>query len=238
MLKRKWLLLLTCFVIMPAVIIGLFYLFGGKQYYAVSVAIIILSMIPFFLSLDRKKLQARELVILASTVAIAVAGRAAFFALPQIKPTCAIIMLAAIVFGPEFGFIAGSLSMLLSNFIFGQSMNTPFQMFGMGLAAMLCGLIFYKRYKGKPSWLIAIVGGILCFAVYGFVVDSGTVLIISSSMTLKSALAVYASGVLFNLIHAASTFLIILLAGKPIIEKLERIRIKYDLFSQSNTKFI
>lgn len=232
MFKRKWFLLLTCFVIMPAIIILFFYMFGGKQYYAVSVALIIVSMLPFFFSLERKKLQARELVVLASIVAIAVAGRAAFFALPQVKPTCAIVMLAAIVFGPEIGFITGSLSMLLSNFIFGQSMNTPFQMFGMGLAAMLCGLIFYKRDSKIPNWVIAVTGGIICFAVYGFVVDSGTVLIISPSMTLNSVLAVYASGVVFNLIHGASTFIIILLAGKIIIEKLERIRIKYDLFPQ------
>ena len=217
---------------MPAILLACFYLLGGEQYYAVSVALIIVSMIPFFTSLERKKLQARELVVLASIVAIAVAGRAAFFAIPQVKPTCASVMLAAIVFGPEIGFITGSLSMLLSNFIFGQSMNTPFQMFGMGLAAMLCGLLFYKRDKQQPIWLIALIGGVICFAVYGFVVDSGTVFIIAPSMTLQSVLAVYASGVVFNLVHGVSTFLVLLLAGKIIIEKLERIRIKYDLFPQ------
>ena len=40
------------------------------------------------------------------------------------------------------------------------------------------------------------------------------------------------SGIVYNLIHGITTFLILLIGYKPISEKLERVKIKYELFGE------
>lgn len=219
-----------CVLLTPVVIIGCFLLVRGKQYYLASAVIILLALAALFASLEKKKLQTRELVTIACIVALAVAGRAALFMLPQVKLTCAIVILAAISFGPDVGFLCGALSMLVSNVIFGQGAHTPFQMFGMGLVAFLCGVLFYKKKSARNRWLVAAVGGLLCFAVYGFIVDTSSVLFFAQSSDIKAILAVYASGVSFNLIHAATTFVTLAIFTPYIGETFERIAKKYELF--------
>lgn len=60
-------------------------------------------MLPFFLILRRKP-HARELVIIAVLCAIGIAGRAAFFMLPQFKPVMALTIIAGVAFGERRGF--------------------------------------------------------------------------------------------------------------------------------------
>ncbi len=215
-------------VLLIPLLIAVFDFTENKNYYLLSVAVMLLSMVPFFVSLETKKLKVREIVTIASMVAIAVAGRAAFYSIPQVKPMCAIVIMSALVFGSQVGFVTGTLSVLISNFIFGQGIWTPFQMFGMGMCGLVCGLIFYKR--NAKALHVAIIGALVCFFVYGIIVDSNSVLMMSSDFSLGSVLSIYASGVAFNAIHAASTFIFLLLIEPPFVKVLQRIKIKYDLF--------
>lgn len=226
--------IITLFVFIlgiPAIIFGCSRLIISKQYYVASALIIALALAALFLSLENKKMQTRELVAIACVVALAVVGRAAFFMLPQVKLTCAIVILAAISFGPYVGFLCGSLSMLVSNIFFGQGAHTPFQMFGMGLVAFLCGLIFYKKSYDRNRPAVAIVGGILCFAVYGFIVDSSSALFFSAAPTVKTMLPVYISGMSFNAIHAVTTLIALFVATPYIQDTFDRIAKKYGLFA-------
>ena len=225
--------IITLFVFIlgiPAIIFGCSKLIISKQYYVASALIIALALAALFLSLEKKRMQTRELVAIACVVALAVVGRAALFMLPQVKLTCAIVILAAISFGPYVGFLCGSLSMLVSNIFFGQGAHTPFQMFGMGLVAFLCGLIFYKKSYGRSHPAVAIVGGILCFAVYGFIVDSSSALFFSAAPTVKTMLPVYISGMSFNAIHAVTTLIALFVATPYIQDTFDRIAKKYGLF--------
>lgn len=178
----------------------------------------------------KKRLKVRDLVTVASLVAIAVASRAAFYELPQVKPTCAVVIISAMVFGPKIGFVIGALSMLLSNFIFGQGMWTPFQMLGMALCGMICGLIFKNEKIAKNRFAVAVIGFAVCFAVYGFVVDTCSVIMMAAEFNIKTILSIYSSGVPFNAIHAVTTFIVLFLAANVFKQVLERIKIKYDLF--------
>ena len=214
----------------PAIIFGCFKLINGKQYYLASALIVVLALGALFFSTEKKRLSTRELVSIACIVALAVAGRAVLFMLPQVKLTCAIIILAAISFGPNVGFLCGSLSMLVSNIFFGQGTHTPFQMFGMGLVAFLCGLMFYNNRLGRNRLIVALVGGFLCFAVYGFIVDSSSALFFSSPLSLKTVMPIYISGISFNAIHGVSTFVFILIATPYIKDTFDRLAIKYELF--------
>lgn len=206
--------------------------FDNKHYYICAIALIVLAAVPFALKFGKKNIGSRELAVMASIAAAAVASRAAFFALQQVKPMCAVLIIAAAAFGGEVGFVLGALSMFLSNFIFGQGTWTAFQMFGMALTAYLCGKIFYKTKFGKNKLAASVVGGLLCFAVYGFSVDTGSVLLMAADYSPKSIFSVYLSGVPFNLIHGATTAVLLFIGYKPILEKLERVRIKYALFGE------
>ena len=107
--RRGWLTLLILLVVIPATIY-LCYRAGGRVYYLASVLIILYTMVPFFLVFERRKPQARELVVLAVLCAIAVASRAAFKMIDHFKPMTAIIMISGMAFGPEAGFLVGAVS--------------------------------------------------------------------------------------------------------------------------------
>ena len=129
-------------VLVPATILLGVFVLHDRAYYFISLLLIVYTMVPFFLLFEKRKPQARELVVIAVLCAIAVAGRAAFFMLPQIKPMMAIVILAGVALGPQAGFLTGAVSAFVSNFFFGQGPWTPWQMFCFGIVGFLAGLLF------------------------------------------------------------------------------------------------
>ena len=217
--------LLTLALIVSAVTAMKF--FEGTRYcYISAFVIIIAACVPFFISFERRKPSARELVALASMCAIA----AAFFAIPTVKPICAVIIITAACFGAQTGFVAGAVSMFASNFIFGQGVFTPFQMLALGAVGFAAGVIFSNKRLRESRLALSLIGGVLCFVIYGLIVDISSVLMMATSFSIKQILAIYASGVPFNASFAATTAIVLALVGKPFIEKLERLKIKYGMF--------
>ncbi|HWT75985.1 MAG TPA: hypothetical protein VN258_14880 [Mobilitalea sp.] len=113
----KYAILLMCIPL----ILGLgIYLYDDRQYAFIILAIIILSSIPFFLTFEKNNKNAHKLVIIAVMVAVSVTGRFIFAITPGFKPITAIVVITAIYFGYEVGFLTGSLAAVISNFYFGQ----------------------------------------------------------------------------------------------------------------------
>ena len=119
--------------------------FGPRKYYLISLVIVLYALLPFFMAFEGRKPEVRELVVLATMIALATAGRAAFFMTPSFKPIIAIVIISAIAFGAEAGFLVGSMTMLVSNFLFGQGPWTPWQMFAMGFIGFLSGILYRLR---------------------------------------------------------------------------------------------
>ena len=95
--------------------------FGDRKYYLCSLILIVYSIIPFLLSYEKRKPQARELVTIAVMCAIAVASRAAFIMLRILSTHCWVNHYDhRNGFGAEAGFLTGALGAFVSNFIFGQ----------------------------------------------------------------------------------------------------------------------
>lgn len=203
------------------------YLWNNRSYYLTSLIIILLAMLPFFIRFERKKPQVREIVLLAVMTALAVAGRAAFYWAPQFKPVCAIVILTAAAFNAQAGFITGAAAALISNIFFGQGPWTPWQMLGFGLVGFFAGILFYDR-EVKTVPLLA-YGFFSVLIIYGLLLDTASLLIYSQDISINALLAMYASGFVFNLIHATATLVFLLLLKKPILSKLSRIKTKYDL---------
>lgn len=203
------------------------YLWKNRSYYLTSLIIILLAMLPFFIRFERKKPQVREIVLLAVMTSLAVAGRAAFYWAPQFKPVCAIVILTAAAFNAQAGFITGAAAALISNIFFGQGPWTPWQMLGFGLVGFFAGILFYDR-EVKTVPLLA-YGFFSVLIIYGLLLDTASLLIYSQDVSINALLAMYASGFVFNLIHATATLVFLLLLKKPILSKLSRIKTKYDL---------
>ncbi len=207
---------------------GIYYL-DGKKYYFISLLVLLECMVPFFLIFEGKKPQARELVIIAVLCAIAVAGRAALFMLPNFKPIIAMTILAGVAFGGETGFLVGAVTMLTSNILFSQGSWTPYQMFAMGIIGFLAGIFYRKGLLRQTRASLGVFGALTAIVVYGGIMNPVSALLWSSELNWKIILTYYISGFPMDLIHASATFLFLVLGGLPILEKLERIKVKYGL---------
>ncbi len=227
---RLILTIILAAVIVPGLIAIGIAVWDDRRFYIVSLLIILLSMAPFALRFERARPASRELVLLAVMIALGVAGRAAFYMTPQFKPAVAIAMITGVAFGADAGFIAGAMIAFVSNFIFGQGAWTPWQMEAMGLMGLLAGVFFHKKDGSLPKLLpLTLVGGFGTLVLYGLIVDTSTVFTSQSKVSWELLTAAYASGFVFNVIHAVSTVIFLLLLAKPLLKKLNRVRVKYGL---------
>ncbi|MBQ8836108.1 MAG: ATP-binding cassette domain-containing protein [Clostridia bacterium] len=221
-------MLLILLVIPLTIFVGIVYL-GDRKYYFISLLIILETMIPFFMVFEGRKPKARELVVISVLCAIGVAGRAAFFMLPQFKPVTALVIIAGVCFGGETGFLVGAVTGFVSNFFFGQGPWTPWQMFAFGIIGFIAGVLFRKGILRKTKISLCIFGFIATLIIYGGIMNTASVLIWQATPKAQMFLSASTVGLPFDLIHAASTALFLWLAAEPMIDKLERIKAKYGL---------
>lgn len=227
--KTEWLTGVSTLILAPAAVLWGVYGMSDRKYYFISLIIILCAMLPFFLLFEHRRPQARELVTLSVLCAVAVAGRAAFYMLPQFKPVAAIVIIAGVSLGAQSGFLVGAISAFVSNFFFGQGPNTPWQMFAFGIIGFLAGIL-YERGPLKTSRLsLCIFGGASTLLLYGGTVNAGTLLISGLPVTLPAYLAVCLGSLPFDLIHAAASVVFLFFISQPMIEKIERIKKKYGL---------
>ena len=209
--------------------IGVFYL-EHKQYYITALLVLIECMIPFFLVFEGRKPKARELVLIAALCAMGIAGRAAFFMLPQFKPVIALTIIAGVALGGETGFLVGAITMLVSNIIFAQGPWTPWQMFAMGIIGFLAGIFFRKGLLARTRKSLCIFGVICTFVIYGGIMNPASALIWGSeTLNFKIILGYYITGFPFDAVHACATALFLWFGAEPMLEKLDRIKTKYGL---------
>jgi hypothetical protein len=119
-----------------------------RRWAFLSLFVLLAAFVPFALRFERRRPQARELVLLAALSSIAVASRAACYMLPQLKPMGAFVVITGVCLGPGAGFLVGALSAFVSNFFFGQGPWTPWQMLCFGAIGFLAGVLIEKR---KPA---------------------------------------------------------------------------------------
>ena len=200
----------------------------GKGYYITGVLIITELSVPFFMMFEKRKPQARELVILAVMIALAVIGRVAI-PIPHFKAAFAIIMLTGIAFGPEAGFIVGALTAFASNFFYGQGAYMPWQMMAYGAGGMLAGFVFIKDKIPKKPWIMAVFGFLAVVVWIGPLLDSSHVFIMMPEISFTTISASLASGFPVNVSQGICTALMMFVFGRPLLEKLDRVKVKYGM---------
>lgn len=197
------------------------------QHYLVSTAVLIECMLPFFIVFEGRRPKARELVLTAVLSALAIAGRAAFFMLPQFKPVLAVVIISGAALGGEAGFLVGAVSMLVSNIMFSQGPWTPWQMFAAGIVGFFAGIIF-RAGAARKRLPLCIFGAISAVALYGGIMNlSSALLALGGELTWGTLWVYIISGLPMDAVHGAATALFLWFLAKPMLEKLERVMVKF-----------
>lgn len=226
---RVWIPVMILFIIMPLTIYFGETVLQQRKYYFISLLLLLEAIAVFFLSFEKRKPKIREIMVTAMLCAITVAGRAAFYMVPNVKPVAALVILSGIGFGCETGFLVGAMSMLVSNIFFGQGPWTPWQMFAMGMLGFAAGIVFKdnSRVTKRKKYGICVFGFVSVMLIYGGIMNPASVFMYQENVNWQMILTAYSMGIPFDAIHALSTFVFLWIGTRPMLEKMERIKKKY-----------
>ena len=297
--KRTIVSAVLIFIAIPAVIALGVTLFNNRNYILISLIVLTLTMLPFFMVFERRKPKAREIVLIAVMCAITVCAHLLCSVTIPLRAGTAIIIACGIALGPEAGFLIGALGRFVLNFYAGQGPWSPWQMFCWGLLGFLAGLAFnranieekhsrqfkavmgpvlcvifavvvaYLSYvlfppsDGESFWgwrlyffgAVGLLAGIIVqqkrlpvdfitltiftffttFIIYGGLMNYFNMISTvgmpgSSEISWAALKTYYLAAVPYDLAHAGATAIFNLLFGELLIQKLERIKLKYGIY--------
>jgi energy-coupling factor transport system substrate-specific component len=155
---------------------ALLFVGGSTPTYTASLAIVLGATAALIgVEIGTRNIDTRQLALLAALAAIDAGLRLALVnGIAGFSPIFFLILCAGYVFGPSYGFLVGSLSLLVSALVTGGvGPWLPYEMLGCGWVGALAGTIGLGR-QGLPDLvdlvLLAIAGFVLGFA-YGAAVD-------------------------------------------------------------------
>lgn len=210
--------------------------FVTDEYYIwCSLFMLFAIMLPFYIRFEKKAFVSREIVIIAVLAAIAAVSRIPFSVLPSVQPTSFVIIVSAIVFGSETGFMIGATAALVSNIFLGQGPWTPWQMFAWGMMGFTAGLL-RNTFVMKRLWGRILFGFIAGFA-FGWIMNLWGILGFFQELTWKTFLASYIASFYFDLAHALSNVIFLALFSSPWIKMMTRFKKKYGILEE-NTQLI
>ena len=202
-----------------------------------------------FLWYERSRPPARVLALVAALAALAVVGRLAFAALPNVKPTTDIVLFAGYALGGAPGFAVGSVTALVSNVFLTHGPWTPWQMAawgGVGLAGGWLGAVVRARsaparepgassatreQSAEPRelgrWSLALACGLAGLA-YGLVMDL-YLWTLAGEHSLAAYAVLSARSLPFNVAHALGNVAFALVIGPPLVRALRRYRRRFEV---------
>ncbi len=193
---------------------------------AASFAIVLAGLLGGFAWYERSRPPSQVVALVAALAALAIAGRIAFAAFPNVKPTTDIVIFAGYALGPAPGFAVGALTAVISNFWFGQGPWTPWQMAAWGLCGLLgAALALGTRNVGRLT-LAAVCGfaGIL----YGALLNFSLMATYGGDLSVKHFLVLELRAVPFDAAHAIGNMTFALIAGPAMIRMLVRFRERFE----------
>ena len=176
---------------------------------------------------ERSRPDARILALVATLAALAALGRVAFAAVPNVKPTTDIVLIAGYALGGAPGFMVGAVTGLASNFFFGQGPWTVWQMAAWALTGVAgAGLARLTAHRVR-RWPLALVCAVTGYA-FTAMQDLGDWVTYSDHSTPQ--LGVYvAKGTGFDLIHAGGCLVFALAFGPALLRALQRLRTRLQV---------
>jgi hypothetical protein len=175
---------------------------------------------------ERSRPTSQVVALVAALAALAIAGRIAFAAFPNVKPTTDIIIFAGYALGPAPGFAVGGLTALVSNFWFGQGPWTPWQMVGWGMCGILGAALAVARPRAGRFTLAAVCA--LAGVAYGALLNFSLMATYGGDLSLQRFLALESRAVPFDAAHAIGNATLALIAGPAMVRMLVRFRERFE----------
>ena len=175
---------------------------------------------------ERSRPPAQVVALVAALAALAIAGRIAFAAFPNVKPTTDIVIFAGYALGGAPGFAVGALAALVSNFWFGQGPWTPWQMAGWGLCGVLGAVLALGTRNAGRFTLAALCGfaGIL----YGALLNFSLMATYGGDLSLRYFLVLEGRAIPFEIAHVVGNVVLALVAGPAMVRMLVRFRERFE----------
>lgn len=162
----------------------------------------------------------KGITLIAMLSTISIVGRVFMNPIPNVQPTTFIIIAVGFVFGPIYGLTVALLSTIISNMVLGMGLWTVGQVIAWGLIGLISGLIG-QRYKKVHYIVLAIYFGFTAY-LYGFIMSLWTLVLHPITFWMY-----YISGLPFDTNHAVGNVIIYLVAGKILLNVLEKQKQSY-----------
>ena len=210
----------------PAVCVAGVLFFKERAVSFAGTGIVLLMLAGYFYVYEKRNSQAWELVIVALMSAMSVLGRIVFAFLPSLKPCSAIIILTAVYFGRETGFMVGAFTALVSNFYFGQGGWTPFQMLAWGLTGYFAGMLGKWLARNRVLLLVysAAIG-----VFFSLLMDLYTCLWMDGRVIFSRYLVMISSALWVTVSYAVSNVIFTGIFMQPFGRVFRRLCIKYGI---------
>jgi energy-coupling factor transport system substrate-specific component len=200
-----------------------------------------------FVEASTRRLDARRFALLAAIAAIDAGLRLVLVTgLGGFSPMFFLILAAGYVYGPSYGFLAGSVALLASGVATGGiGPWLPYEMMGCGFVGLVAGLAGMRR-SGPVTWrdivVLASVGAVTGFA-YGALLDvwDWTTFYRGApgfgwqpGLSLTAALARFgrfyvATSLVYDGFRAVGNVLAVTLLGAPVLAGLIRVRARFNV---------
>lgn len=185
----------------------------------VALAVAALALGAGLARFDEARLTTRDVALVATLGATAGAVRVPLAALPGVQPTTFLVVAVGAVLGPLNGFVVGVLAAVSSNMVLGHGPWTLFQALGWGLGGV-AGHLVWRRLDLRGLAALGLAWGF----VFGALTNVSVWVTTQPVLTLRTYLGVAALSLVPDALHGATTALLFLVAGPPVIRVLRRAR--------------
>ena len=193
-----------------------------------SFAILAVVLAAGFAWYERSRPSARVLALVAAMAGLAVVGRLAFAAFPNVKPTTDIILLSGYALGGAPGFAVGAITPVVSNVFMGHGPWTPWQMVAWG-GVGVGGAVLARATRGRElgRWPLALACAVAGIG-FGAVMDTYQ-WTLAAQQDLATWIAISGTSLPYNLAHVIGNVVFCLLIGPGVLRALSRYRRRFEV---------
>lgn len=193
---------------------------------AASFLILAAVLIAGFAWYERSRPTAQIVALVAALAALAVAGRVALVAIPNVVATTDVVVFAGYALGAAPGFAVGALAGLVANFWLGQGPWTPWQMAGWGMCGLL-GALLALGVRNAGRFALAATCGLAAVG-YGALLNFSLMANYGGELSLQRFLALESAAIPFDAAHAIGNVTLAVIAGPAIVRMLARFRRRFE----------
>ena len=95
----------------------------------------------------------------------------------------------------------------------------------------MSGVLYKKGFLRRDKLALAIFGFIMTVVVYGGIMNPAAAVMSYADINWQTLSVYYLSGLPVDTMQGVATFLFLYLGAEPMLEKLDRIKVKYGLIS-------